>query len=163
VAQARWSGEIWRRHKFGLTSNTGPGLKYCQKGHRMSWKTLCNDGIPTALALVFCLGAYGLYRGAWYVGYEANAFGLLGWHFLRFLLLLIAWITVVSTFRAVTGKERPRGRINVIEGASAISIFLGCVGCYPVWPLVLLLAALLLVVAPFSPNGLARGSVSGLA
>jgi hypothetical protein len=109
----------------------------------MTWKTIWNDWKLIAVAAAMCVGAFFLYRGAWNIGYQANAFSLLGWHFLRFLLLIVAWAFVVSGFRAAVAKEKlsAKSGITVAEGIGALSIFLGCMGGYPLWPVVLLLMA----------------------
>jgi hypothetical protein len=121
----------------------------------MTWKTVWHDWKFIAVAAAMCLGAFFLYRGAWNIGYQANALGLLGWHFLRFVLLLFAWAFVVSWFRAAATKERPAVKpgLTVLEGVSVLSIFLGCMGCYPVWPAVLLLMAPMYAALIFAKTG----------
>src|SRR5438552_19019366 len=115
----------------------------------MRWRQVWHDWQGVAVALGLCAGASVLNARAWHVGYRADAIALLGCHFLRALLLLFAWLTVVEVFRAAVRAE----------GAAAATGFtwlhlvaLGltvpaCVGCYPVWGVVLpVLAALLLAV-----------------
>jgi hypothetical protein len=121
----------------------------------MTWKTVWNDWKLIAVAAAMCLGAFLLYRGAWNIGYQANALSLLGWHMLRLLLLLFAWAFVVSWIRAATTNGKPAAKpgLTVVEGVSVLSIFLGCMGCYPVWPAVLLLMAPLFATLIFSKTG----------
>ena len=107
----------------------------------MNWKALWNDWKLVAVTSAMCVGAFFLYRGAWNIGYQAQAISLLGWHFLRFVLLIVAWAFVVGGLRTAGTKEWLVGksRITVVEGISAITIFLGCMGGYPLWPAVLVL------------------------
>jgi hypothetical protein len=109
----------------------------------MNWKPLWNDWKWIVAGVGACAGAFLLNARAWQVGYGANALALLGCHFLRLVLLLFAWVIVVTVFRAALRKEKPTaaGGVTILEAASALTIFLGCMGCYPVWPVVLLLTA----------------------
>jgi hypothetical protein len=121
----------------------------------MNWNTLWHDWKFIAVAAAMCLGAFLLYQGAWNIGYQANALGLLGWHFLRFVLLLFAWAVLVSGFRAALTIEKPAAKpgLKVWEGVSVLPIFLGCMGCYPMWPAVLLLMAPVYMALIFSKSG----------
>jgi hypothetical protein len=116
------------------------------KGAGKEWK-----GIVAALGV--CLGAFLLNTRAWHVGYEGSATGLLGCHFLRCLLLLLAWVAVLATFNAAAGGEKPPAGTPTPARAAAFSALLipACVGCYPMWPtvLALLLPALLVALMHF--------------
>jgi hypothetical protein len=105
----------------------------------MHWKTAWKDWKGVTAALVVCLGAFLLNGRAWRVGYEGSATGLLGCHFLRLLLLLLAWAAVLATFNAAARREQPAAGRGVPLGAVICAFFLipACVGCYPVWPVIL--------------------------
>jgi hypothetical protein len=115
----------------------------------MSWKRVWNDWGSVAVALAVCLGTLVLYLQAWHVGHAASAIGLLGCHLLRLPLLLFAWLAVSSEFKTVAGPQGipVKPRFSVLDFAGSLIIFVGCFGCYPVWPFVLGLLAVPLVFA----------------
>jgi hypothetical protein len=112
-----------------------------------------------ALPIALCLGAFLVRELAWRVGYSANALGLLGCHLFRTLLLLLAWYTVLAACKAVTREEMtaaPTG-LNALDHASALLIVPGCVGCYPVWPVVVLLLSFQIFLARVVRRSCAAG------
>ncbi|HMC89039.1 MAG TPA: hypothetical protein VKI17_05805, partial [Gemmataceae bacterium] len=125
-----------------------------------------------ALPIVICLGAFLIRELAWRAGYSANALGLLGCHFWRTLLLLLAWHTVLAACKAVARKEMasaPTG-LSPLDLASTLLIVPGCAGCYPVWPVVLLLLSLRMFLARIlrrsgvaSPGSLTEMTIPGVA
>ena len=61
----------------------------------MSWKRVCSESAPVIVALGVCVGVFCLYVRAWHVGYRADALALLGSHFLKALLIVVAGVTVI--------------------------------------------------------------------
>jgi hypothetical protein len=114
----------------------------------MTWTSAWGGWKWTAGALGACLGAVVIDVAAWRSGYAANAFGLLGCHFLRFLLLLVAGLMLIQVFRAAARREKPPAATGptVLDVAALVLCFSGCLGCYPVWPVILLLLACPLLV-----------------
>jgi hypothetical protein len=106
------------------------------KHHWSDWKWL-------GLAGVLCLGAFLIRGRAWQAGYQADAFGLLGCHFLRFLVLLVAWATLVAEFRAANGQQQPapQSGVSVVHLAGTFLIMVACAGFSLAWPVVLVLLA----------------------
>lgn len=114
----------------------------------MDWKSVWNDWKLIMLACVVNLGAFLLNMRAWHAGYNASALGLLGCHFLSFLLLLVSGGTVIAIFDAVARKAKPATRgVRVLDVAVLCLFFAGCCGLYFVWPVVLVLLASLLFTA----------------
>jgi hypothetical protein len=137
----------------------------------MRFKPFLQDWGLILFGVMLCLGAFLLRRMAWNAGHSANAFGLLGCHFLRLVLLFLAWFVVVSAFKIATGRDKPPDsrRLTLFEAISVLSIFLGCMGCYPAWPAVLLsvvplfLAVLLYGKTPeHTTRGMAVGRFGGV-
>jgi hypothetical protein len=115
----------------------------------VTWKNVWNEWKWAAVGLVFCLGAYGIRAGAWHAGYGANALGLLGFHFLRFFLLLVAWAILCTLLKQTAKRGVPPSttRVTLFDIAGGFLILPSCVGCYLAWPVVpLLLTTLLLLV-----------------
>jgi hypothetical protein len=112
----------------------------------MTWKRAWNDWGSVAVALGACLGTFLLYEWAWHTGYNGSAIGLLGCHMMRLPLLLLTWFAVSSglTTAANGGVPPARRHFSVLDLAGSLMIFAGCVGCYPLWPGLLVLLALAL-------------------
>jgi hypothetical protein len=108
-----------------------------------TWKTVCKEWLRVVPALVVCLGGFFNYTRAWYVGNGASAIGLLGCHFLSLLLLILSWGSVVIVFRAEVSKEQLARNKATTFDAVILAFFIGsgCMGCYPLWPAVLVLLA----------------------
>jgi hypothetical protein len=116
----------------------------------MSVKSIGRELAPVAFPLGVCLGALLLNARAWHVGRDAPGHGLMPLYLGCLFLLLLAWLSVLLLFRAVTEKEKPSG----LTVADVIVLFLtmpACAGCYGLWPFVLLVwAFLFLAVALFA-------------
>lgn len=117
----------------------------------MSWKRFWNDWDSTVIAVGVCLAAFVLYSRAWHVGYAASALGLLGCHFLRFFLLLFAGLAIISEYRHSLRINKPdvAPKPTTWDVACMVLTFTGCAGCYPVWPIIVLLLAFPLLLACF--------------
>ncbi len=130
----------------------------------MSGESVYGKWVPVVVACGLAAAAVPLYGAAWRTGYAANALGLLGCHFLRCVLLLLAAWTVVAAFKAAAGQERSAARrgLTVLEILVILTLLPGCVGCYSVWPAVLLtLAAPLLLTLARHPGGADAGRLAG--
>src|SRR5262245_11552831 len=105
----------------------------------MTWKSAWLNWRWTAASLGTCLAAGLLVVGAWRNGYAASATGLLACHFVSFVLLLIAGLSLIQTFRAAAKRETPSIRTGptVLDVAAFVLSFSGCLGCYPLWPVIL--------------------------
>jgi hypothetical protein len=73
----------------------------------MRLKLFLHDWGLILFSVLLCLGAFLLRRMAWNAGHNADAFALLGCHFLRFILLFLARLAVVSAFKVATGRDKP--------------------------------------------------------
>jgi hypothetical protein len=114
----------------------------------MKWKHIWHDWGWTAVAVATCLAAWLLYTRAWHVGFAANALGLLGCHFARFFVLIFAGLAVVSAYKSAAGNgTNAAAGPTVLEIACVVLSLTGCLGFYPVWPVILVLSALPLVLA----------------
>src|SRR5438132_1542292 len=91
------SSRTWRR--------TGRNHAIEMGQNSMSWKRVCSESASVIVALGVCLGVHYLYMRAWHVGYRVDAFGLLGSHFLRALLILVAAATVISGLQGLASRE----------------------------------------------------------
>jgi hypothetical protein len=115
----------------------------------MHLKKAWNDWGSVTVAIGACLGTFLLYLRAWHTGYAGSAIGLLGCHMLRLPLLLLAWLAVSSEFKTAASKGGPpiKPRFSLFDFVGSLIIFVGCIGCYPIWPFVLALLAIPLVWA----------------
>lgn len=112
----------------------------------MGWKGIGKElgwiVVPSGL----CLGALLLHARAWHRGYSNPELGvLMGCQGVSFFILLAAWVWVsIVLFTIQVKKEKSTdGRLG-----TTTALFLtvsGCFGCYPLWPVVLFLVALLLM------------------
>jgi hypothetical protein len=68
---------------------------------------------------------------------------------LRFILMLLAWGMLALLLKAVAANDKPaavRG-VTVLDLAGGLMAVAGCVGCYPLWPFVLMLLAVPALIA----------------
>jgi hypothetical protein len=120
----------------------------------MSVKSFVSQWKSVIACVAFCGAAFFLYERAWNVGYAADAMGLLGNNFLRLILLLLAWAALAMDFKAQVSKVKTRDpRATSTAGmVGGFLIFPGCMGCYPIWPAILLLLLAILFLAQFRPS-----------
>src|SRR5579885_3185954 len=112
----------------------------------MDWRHAFRRWGPIAVALGACGGAVLICVGAWNAGYNANSFTLLGCKFVSVPVLLFGWWPVAATVTDLTRQgPRPAGGVRTFEVAGLCLAFSGCCGCYPVWPLVAGLLAVLVI------------------
>jgi hypothetical protein len=135
----------------------------------MNWKRSLSEWKSVIAGIVFGGAALLLYYRAWHLGYDANAMGLLGSNLIRLIVLLLAWAALAIDFKAEASKV-PTAHPRAISAAGVVGgflIFPGCVGCYPIWPAILLLLLALLFVGRirprFSENGASEATDQQLA
>jgi hypothetical protein len=125
----------------------------------MDWRRVWNEWKFFALGCGVFVGALLVYRSAWFAGYSANSFGLLGCHFLRAVLLVLAYVAVVTLFKTAVrqGDSTAPGGVTLLDLPILLLILPGCAGLYPLWIAVLLISFLVwlvyLLAFVFSRNG----------
>jgi hypothetical protein len=110
----------------------------------MSGKDLLRDWYRVALTLGLCAAAFVFNARAWRLGYADPGKGFLPFLMGNFFLLALTWLSVFTAFRS----ERPIAPPSGMQLGDVIVLVLtapGCLGCYPLWPAVLLVMLLVRV------------------
>lgn len=108
----------------------------------MRWKAALSEWQAVLVALVVGVGAILVNRWAWRLGFDGRSIGLVGCHFLRAIFMLFAFLAVVHEFRIVAGVPKAAGsQLTLLDVPVVLLILPGCVGCYPLWAVVLVVLA----------------------
>jgi hypothetical protein len=110
----------------------------------MNWNTLGREACGIAFPLGVCLGASFVRAQAWRLGSRWPQNGYMPCYVWSFLLLMLAWLSVVWVFRAGVSRDKPGG-VTVADVLVCFLTVVGCIGCYPLWPIVLCLLTMVVV------------------
>src|SRR3979490_3234312 len=115
----------------------------------MIWKTLSMELLRLTFPAALCGAAFWVHAHAWRRGYSEPEMGILvGCLALSFIVLGLAWLSLCVMFATEANKDRPFG----VKVSATIILFMsaiGCLGCYPFWPIILLLAIVTLLLITF--------------
>lgn len=129
----------------------------------MDWKRLAREWKSVIAGIVFCGVSLLLYYRAWHLGYDADAMGLLGSNLVRLIVLLLARAALAIDFKAEASKiqtAHPRAT-SAADAVGGFLIFPGCMGCFAIWPAILLLLMGFLLIGRIRPGFSDSGAGAG--
>jgi hypothetical protein len=119
----------------------------------MKWKSVWMEVRPLLFPIAVCAWALFAHQRAWQLGYAHPEVGLMGCLMAGAFALGLAWLSVYLKFRKAVRKEISAG-LHVGDLLVGFLAMLGCIGCYPLWPVALCVMALYVLALTSRTAGL---------